>query len=361
MIFETAEMGKSNVWSLFKTRNRFKMDPDYQRPGGVWSKEKKQLLIDTIINDFDVPKLYLHKFSSPLIEGENAFDYAVIDGKQRLQAIWDFIDGKFVMSQESKYMHDEEIKIAGLSYKDLSHNHPDLKASFDAFNLQVVTVETDDTEIIEDLFLRLNEAVPLNAAEKRNAMGGPLVGVIREISKHKFFESKLPFKNGRYRHYDLAAKMLLLAHRGVIVDLKKGYLDDFVKKAEERLTPDDISRMTDKTGQILNSMVGIFEDSDKLLTSVGMITLYFAMCLHVRSLDAVKIPSRGDLMEFENQRAANREKAEEELAMADYAQLEFDRFAQSPNDAIALRYRLAVIDRDIFNGALEMTQHLSEE
>ncbi len=44
----------------FKKRKRIDTNPDYQRPA-VWTKAQKQLLIDSILRDFDVPKIYLHE------------------------------------------------------------------------------------------------------------------------------------------------------------------------------------------------------------------------------------------------------------------------------------------------------------
>ena len=35
-------------------------DPPYQRPSAVWSLAKQQLFIDSLINGYDVPKIYLH-------------------------------------------------------------------------------------------------------------------------------------------------------------------------------------------------------------------------------------------------------------------------------------------------------------
>ena len=70
--FEINSLQRSSAWSLFRMRDRIKMDPVYQRQGDIWTLEKRRLLIDTMINGFDVPKLYLHKFQTPLIEGEQA-------------------------------------------------------------------------------------------------------------------------------------------------------------------------------------------------------------------------------------------------------------------------------------------------
>ncbi len=53
--------------------------------------------------------------------------------------------------------------------------------------------------------------------------------------------------------------------------------------------------------------------------------------------------TRKKLVDFEKPRDANRKKAEEKLADADYDLIEFDRSAQSPNDAGAVKFRLRVM------------------
>src|SRR5689334_18410826 len=69
--------------------------PPYQRRGRLWSDTDKAYLIDSILNGFDIPKLYMADFTfadSPL--NVKKLPYAIIDGKQRLEAILDFFDGK---------------------------------------------------------------------------------------------------------------------------------------------------------------------------------------------------------------------------------------------------------------------------
>lgn len=58
------------------------------------------------------------------------------------------------------------------------------------------------------MFSRLNEAVALNAAEKRNALGGPAPKAIRRVAMFPFFTKKLNISNKQYQHRDLAAKFL---------------------------------------------------------------------------------------------------------------------------------------------------------
>ena len=65
-------------------QSRINVDAEYQR-AKVWSKAQRSLLIDSILRGFDIPKIFLRKQS----EGSpRLFD--VIDGKQRLTAIWEF-------------------------------------------------------------------------------------------------------------------------------------------------------------------------------------------------------------------------------------------------------------------------------
>ena len=61
--------------------------PDVQREL-VWTKSQNQLLIDSLFKDFDIPKIYFRDIE---VDGKRA--YAVIDGQQRLNAI--FSSNKF--------------------------------------------------------------------------------------------------------------------------------------------------------------------------------------------------------------------------------------------------------------------------
>ena len=150
------------------------------------------MLIDSLLNGFDVPKLYFHEFTPAKTINGKRYNYAIIDGKQRLLAIWDFIDGKLALADNFEYLRDESIKAGGLHYNELASRHLAIKTRFDATLLDIVTIRTLDIELIEDMFSRLNEAVPLNAPEKRNAFGGPMPKVITSLAAHAFFTKHIP-------------------------------------------------------------------------------------------------------------------------------------------------------------------------
>src|SRR6266404_1805364 len=65
---------------------RIDLDADYQRER-VWSKKNQEDLLDSIVKDIDIPKLYLAKVSD-----NKQFDYECIDGKQRLITLSSFFE-----------------------------------------------------------------------------------------------------------------------------------------------------------------------------------------------------------------------------------------------------------------------------
>jgi Protein of unknown function DUF262 len=348
MKFELTELRNSTVWTLYRMRDRIQLAPDYQRMSDIWTLDKRQGLIDTILNEFDVPKLYLHKFRQPLKKGGKSYDYAIIDGKQRLETMWAFIDGNISLASDFEYFKDANSTVSDMTYAELGKNYPDLKAQFDGFPLSTICIETDDLEMIEEMFSRLNESAPLTAAEKRNAYGGPLPKAIRAIAKEKLFTSKLPFPNKRYRHYDLAAKFLFAESEGKVVDTKKAYLDKFVEDHADK-PRDKMPSFVKRTRQNVVQMATVFVQNDELLQQVGMVLLYYHLFRFAEANGWVSDITRKKLANFAELREENREKAEKDLAKANYDLIEFDRYSQSPNDGYAIKFRLKILLKEVFN------------
>jgi hypothetical protein len=332
----------NSAWRMYRIRDTVQTGPEYQRSSDIWTKEKMQLLVDTILNGFDVPKLYFHKFPTPLVKDGHEYEYAIIDGKQRLEAIWGYIDGSFALADDFECLWDSSMQAAGMTYADLSKNFPDLKTAFDSYPLTIVTIETSDIEIIEDMFSRLNEAVPLSAAEKRNAKGGPIPVAVKSLTALSFFTTKLPFSNNRYRHFDLAAKFLLATEKKLIVDTKKRSLDKYVEDWAKKSNRDETLPFYAEAAAILADMSNVFTDKDKLLRQAGAVALYFHLFRTARAEGWTNEIERYKLEAFEAQRIANKTEAEAGRE-ADISLLEFDRYAQSSNDAYAVKLRLQIL------------------
>jgi len=337
--FDIHEMRNSSVLYLYSIRDQIQIDPSYQRTGGIWSLEKRQLLIDSLINGFDLPKFYFHDLAGVK---KTKHKYAIIDGRQRLETIWGFINGGFRLGDGFVYMDNQDIDMSGMAYEEISSRYPLIKARFDALSLSVFVVHTGDPDLIEEMFSRLNEAVPLNAAEKRNAFGGPLPEIIRDITNHVFFIKKTPISNKRYQHRDVAAKFIYLSYKGTILDTKKEYLDNFVidHKSTEIVTFDG---SVDEVKRVCDAMSSIFTDRDKLLRSSSMVLTYYLLFRDcVLGKFGVKV-TRSALQRFDAARERNRKIAEEDIAKAEYELLEFDRLSQSSNDAYANKEKLLIL------------------
>lgn len=345
---DTSILKNSTIMLLFSERPEINMSPEYQRMGGVWTTEKRRLLIDSILNDYDLPKIYFHALS-PEEMSETGFRFAVIDGRQRLEAIWGFMDGAFTLATDFEYQRDPQLNLGGLSYEDIAKQHPKIRVKFDSFVLPVVTVsiQGNDIDLIEDMFSRLNEAVPLNAAEKRNAIGGDVVRAIADVSHHSFFTSRVKFRNNRYQHREAAARFLLvedsLKTSGQIVDTKKVYLDSLARRYREGRTS-HVAELKFEVGRVLDRMEAEFTADDELLLAQGILVVYYLIFRSaIKHGEGAKV-TRRNLLDFRQKLAENREAAIKNYEGASFDLLEFDRLnQQGTNDASSIKERVRIL------------------
>lgn len=345
---DTSILKNSTIMLLFSERSEINMSPDYQRMGGVWTIEKRRLLIDSILNDYDLPKIYFHTLS-PEDAAEAGFRYAVIDGRQRLEAIWGFMDGEFTLASDFEYQRDPTLNLGGLSYEDIAKQYPKIRVKFDSFVLPVVTVsiEGNDIDLIEDMFSRLNEAVPLNAAEKRNAIGGDVVRAIADVSGHWFFLNRVKFRNNRYQHREAAARFLLiedsLKTSGQIVDTKKVYLDSLARRYQDG-HGHYVTSLKSDVYKVLDRMVAEFTAGDDLLLAQGILVVYYLIFRSAIAHDQEANLTRRNLLDFRQKLADNREAAIKNYEGASFELLEFDRLnQQGTNDASSIKERVRIL------------------
>ena len=208
----------SSVIRRYKT-NKLDLNPDYQR-NAVWTTSQKQLLIDSILSGIPVPSLYWNEVSDNKME--------VVDGQQRIRAMADFQDGFFKLNPDSDF--------GPKSFEDLSENQKD---SFSEYQLSVIQLKGCAPDEIEDMFLRLQDGAPLNAAEKRRAISGKFRDVVRELSENNFFENRVNFNNLRYGFEDAVAKGLHLIFNGYVGGISPSKIKETYKSHPD-LTITDI-------------------------------------------------------------------------------------------------------------------------
>jgi len=334
-------------------RENIDFDPPYQRGGNIWSELDKQFLIDSILNGYDIPKIYIADFSfgnSGL--NKSGKQYAVIDGKQRLNAIFDFFTGSLVLAKDFVWTKEPNLRLAGLSYKDLLSNHPKVASKFANAGLTVMRVITDEEAKINELFVRLNKGKALTGGELRNAMGGVVPEYIRAITNHTFFSSRIAFGTKRRESANVAAKLLLLEFRGTPVDTKKVHLDRLVAegiKAEAKTN--EFEEAKNRVLGHLDVMVEVFNNKDPLLKSQGPVTVYYWL---VRYLGKERVSGlREFLVRFNSVRVLNRKAAKELHPGVSGDLLEYDFLDRSTNDQGSIDRRFNILRGAVDHNAVD--------
>ncbi|NUY82759.1 DUF262 domain-containing protein [Flavobacterium sp. MAH-1] len=169
------------------TLGKVNLTPNYQRRP-VWSYKNKVYLIDTILQGLPIPKFFIQiKVDSKT--GKTIYD--VVDGQQRLTAIFDFINGKMEDGKEfilTKKQHPKPEsfpeRFEGLSFKTLPGN---LLDEFWRYKLSFEELEDANDKEINDMFIRLNlSGAKLNNQELRNAAyNGDFKGMVFTVAEEQ--------------------------------------------------------------------------------------------------------------------------------------------------------------------------------
>ena len=223
------------------------VNPEYQR-GVVWTEAQQKRLIDSLFRGYKLPLLYLHVRKDE-IGGLTREGLEIIDGQQRLTAIYNYVEGAFRLFDPStendkakfpRYLLAKSCPWANKYFHELSS---ELRESLQETTLSLAMIESHDTNEIRDLFIRLQAGSALNAQERRDAMPGGMndfvlrLGGKPAVAKypgHEFFKEVMGAKPGsdRGKTRQLAAQItsLLLAQRrklGVALpDINAAAIDD---------------------------------------------------------------------------------------------------------------------------------------
>lgn len=89
-------------------KGQLNLNPPYQRRS-VWSPKDRRFFVDTILNNYPAPPVFLHK----TLNEQGRPTYHVVDGKQRIQTIIDFVsdlvripDDFSVLTLQKKHWRD---------------------------------------------------------------------------------------------------------------------------------------------------------------------------------------------------------------------------------------------------------------
>jgi hypothetical protein len=312
-------------------RLRIDTNPDFQRPA-VWTNSQKQLLIDTILREYDVPKMYWRKLPGAPVR------YDVVDGQQRLRAIWSFVDGDFKLPKDAEII--EGMTTANCSYDSLPD---DLRIRFDTYALDVVVLEDTDEDEVREMFLRLQNGTSLKAQEKRNAMPGTMRQFVKSLTGHVFF-NRVGFTNSRFTHDQVAAQMVCLELAGEPVNVKDGDLNRMYKNNQDF----DINGKTAKgVLRTLGVLADVFPDKTPELERYNAIALYcvFAELQRAYVIAELKAELRDWFLDFESRRRTQ-EALDEESGEPEWVAYK-EKISHSTDAQDSIRFRMEFMMRDL--------------
>ena len=200
------------------------LNPKFQRRA-VWTPQSKSYLINTILLGLPLPIFFLRQNTDP--QSKKTIR-EVVDGQQRLRAIFDFIDNGFSLRKA------QNEQFGGCYFSELP---AEVQADFLSYELTVnVLVDLDDKDVL-DIFARLNSyGVRLNNQELLNAK---YFGYFKQLAYSlgfnftKYWEINKIFTSAnimRMKEAEFVSELLVVMLDG-IQDLKA--VDKYYKKYDE--------------------------------------------------------------------------------------------------------------------------------
>ncbi len=185
-------------------------DPPTRRPGSrvapfqrkeVWTKTQKDRFIESLLLGFPVPGIFL------VAEPDGTF--LVLDGQQRLRAIWDYYTQSGQGSSLNKVLDDYH----GLSYKDLPQQS---RRTLDSSLIHATVVQektpTLDKPSIYQIFERLNTGgTQLNPQEIRVALySGDFAELLRKLNTNQAWRTMYGPVSKRLKDQELILRSLAM-------------------------------------------------------------------------------------------------------------------------------------------------------
>lgn len=215
----------------FKRANEngeLEMKPPFQR-NPVWTHPQKSYLIDSVLNGFPVPEIYMQEYIDETGKQRNV----VIDGQQRIRACLEFVEGRF------EIIGEDSPTWAGMTFDDLS---PEDKRRIFGYKFIVRQLPEMSDEDIRGVFQRLNKnVVALNAQELRQATyWGPFIRTMQEIANYGYWSTTgifTPLNIRRMLDIEYVSELAVAVLHGH--QNKKESLDGFYATYEEEFEQRD--------------------------------------------------------------------------------------------------------------------------
>lgn len=218
----------TSIYNEFKD-GTLVVDRTYQRKT-VWGPKDNIRLIETILLNLIIPEIYLWDFDTDPNSGATITH--IVDGQQRINAIFDFIGGKYKL--QKKYLTDNVVleKYSDKFFKDLDD---ETKKMIWSYEMSIINLDKDfSIEEVRKMFYRLNLTdYNLNDQEKRNSLNSKFGEAAEKLANEEFWEQYKVFSPRdvrRMQDIEYCSSILILAREGIIDQTKSDRLDQIYKE-----------------------------------------------------------------------------------------------------------------------------------
>lgn len=193
-----------------------RVDDGYQRKK-VWTMQDNVRFIETILLDMIIPEVFFWTADVDAATGEAVVH--IVDGQQRINAIADFVAGKYRLRRQFLLNGDADPSYADKDFDGLS---PEERKAFWQYPVPIVSIDRECTRAsIIEIFKRLNlTEYSLNSQERRHSDENNSFGAACEqLAELEFWDEMKIFSPSdlkRMGDVRYCCTIFILADRGIV-------------------------------------------------------------------------------------------------------------------------------------------------
>ncbi|MBS9477421.1 DUF262 domain-containing protein [Ancylobacter radicis] len=259
-----------------RVREQLDLEPPYQRRS-VWPERYKVDFITTVLLGYPCPAIFLYEE----ININGSFLYKVVDGKQRLSSLFDFVDNKISVSDDYPNMN-----MRGKIFDELDDNS---KLEVWRYSFSVEFIEQENETLINDIFNRINKNVAkLTAQELRHArFSGIFISQCEDLSNeldtilYPNFPNIAPQSRRQMKDVENLSTMLLFLEQGERslsqTDIDKAYSERDEEWLSQYDTIAEFRRNIGYIADIIRQNNGNYITSSRLRNQADFYSLFAAV------------------------------------------------------------------------------------
>lgn len=211
--------------------NEIDLMPDFQRKAGLWNKQQKSRLIESLMLRIPLPAFYF--------DGSKEDNWLIIDGLQRLTTFKEFFVDKSFRLHNLEFLVDFE----GCGYQDLPRTY--VRRMEETELIAFVIKPGTPSSVKYNIFKRINTSgLELNSQEIRHALyQGQATDFLKKLSNNDNFLKATceSIRDDRMRDREFVLRYIAFREKGI--EEYEGYIDDYLNEAMEEINNYDTSRL----------------------------------------------------------------------------------------------------------------------